>query len=71
MYCESNRQTGRNETICELEQTTPMEDETEQRHFFIECGKGWTFYMTNLKSILQGGIDLRNKIERVGNVINA
>lgn len=59
------------ETICELEQTMPMDDETEQRHFFIECGKGWTFYMTNLKSILEGGIDLRNKIERVKNVINA
>ncbi len=45
--------------------------EAEQRYFFIECGKGWTFYMTNLKSILEGGIDLRNKIESVKNVINA
>jgi uncharacterized protein YndB with AHSA1/START domain len=59
------------ETICELEQTMPMHDEAEQRYFFIECGKGWTFYMTNLKSILEGGIDLRNKIESVKNVINA
>ena len=50
------------ETICELEQAMPMEDETEQRHFFIECGKGWTFYMTNLKSILEGGIDLEIKL---------
>jgi len=59
------------ETICELQQTMPMDDEAEQRYFFIECGKGWTFYMTNLKSILEGGIDLRNKIETVKNVINA
>jgi len=59
------------QTICELEQTMPMDDEAEQRYFFIECGKGWTFYMTNLKSILEGGIDLRNKIECVKNVINA
>lgn len=59
------------QTICELEQTMPMDDEGEQRHFFIECGKGWTFYMTNLKSIQEGGIDLRNKIERIKNVINA
>jgi uncharacterized protein YndB with AHSA1/START domain len=59
------------ETICELRQTMPMEDESEQRHFFIECGKGWTFYMTNLKSILEGGIDLRNKNMNIQNVINA
>ena len=59
------------ETICELQQTMPMDDEAEQRYFFIECGKGWTFYMTNLKSILEGGIDLRNKIESLKNVINA
>src|SRR4030095_14455725 len=60
-----------NETICQLEQTMPMADESEQRHFFIECGKGWTFYMTNLKSVLEGGIDLRNKAESLKNVINA
>lgn len=59
------------ETICELQQTMPMNDEAEQRFFFIECGKGWTFYMTNLKSILEGGIDLRNKNEKIQNVINA
>jgi hypothetical protein len=49
----------------------PMDNESGQRYFFIECGKGWTFYMTNLKSILEGGIDLRNKNERKQNVINA
>jgi len=59
------------ESICELQQTMPMDDEAEQRYFFIECGKGWTFYMTNLKSMLEGGVDLRNKIESVKNVINA
>jgi uncharacterized protein YndB with AHSA1/START domain len=59
------------ETICELQQTMTMDDESEQRYFFIECGKGWTFYMTNLKSILEGGIDLRNKNEEIQNVINA
>lgn len=59
------------EIVCELKQTMPMDDESEQRHFFIECGKGWTFYMTNLKSILEGGTDLRNKNEKIQNVINA
>ena len=60
-----------NETICQLTQTMPMNDEKEQRYFFIECGKGWTFYLANLKSILEGGIDLRNKNINIKNVVNA
>ena len=60
-----------NETICQLTQRMPMDDEKEQRFFFIECGKGWTFYLANLKSILEGGIDLRNKNVDIKNVVNA
>ena len=59
------------ENICQLTQTMPMDDEKEQRYFFIECGKGWTFYLANLKSILEGGIDLRNKNVNIKNVVNA
>jgi len=59
------------ETICELVQQMPMEDEGEQQHFFIECGGGWGFYMANLKSVLEGGIDLRNKNSNLKQVINA
>ena len=59
------------ENICELQQQMPMEDMNEQQYFFIECGKGWTFYMTNLKSILEGGNDLRNKNINIQQVINA
>jgi uncharacterized protein YndB with AHSA1/START domain len=59
------------ETVCELIQQMPMEDLSEQQYFFIECGKGWTFYMTNLKSILEGDHDLRNKNINIQQVINA
>ena len=59
------------ETICELLQRMPMEDEAEQQYFYIECGKGWTFYLTNLKSILEGGHDLRNKNPNIQTVVNA
>jgi uncharacterized protein YndB with AHSA1/START domain len=59
------------ENICELLQEMPMDDISEQQYFFIECGKGWTFYMTNLKSFLEGGIDLRNKNINIREVINA
>jgi uncharacterized protein YndB with AHSA1/START domain len=60
-----------NETICELTQEMPQEEEKDQQHFFIECGKGWTFYLTNLKSILEGGLDLRNKNHKLKDVITA
>jgi uncharacterized protein YndB with AHSA1/START domain len=59
------------ETICELTQAMPMDNEKDKRHFFIECGKGWTFYLANLKSILEGGIDLRNKNVNIRDVVNA
>jgi hypothetical protein len=59
------------ETICELVQQMPMDDIKEQQHFFIECGKGWDFYLTNLKSVLEGGLDLRNKNVNLKNLVNA
>jgi uncharacterized protein YndB with AHSA1/START domain len=59
------------EIICELVQDMPMEDTGEQQHFFIECGKGWGFYLANLKSVLEGGLDLRNKNVNLKQVINA
>ncbi|MBC7874811.1 MAG: SRPBCC domain-containing protein [Ferruginibacter sp.] len=59
------------ETLCELIQEMPMEDVNEQQHFFIECGKGWGFYMANLKSVLEGGLDLRNKNVNLKEVINS
>lgn len=59
------------ETICELVQEMPMEDPGEQQHFFIACGNGWTFYLANLKSVLEGGLDLRNKNVHLKEVINA
>ena len=59
------------ETLCELVQKMPMEEEDRQQYYFIECGKGWTFYLANLKSILEGGIDLRNKNQHIAEVLNA
>jgi hypothetical protein len=32
---------------------------------------GWSFFMVNLKSILENGYDLRNKNEELKNVITA
>jgi uncharacterized protein YndB with AHSA1/START domain len=40
-------------------------------NFFIDCMTGWTFYLSNLKSVLEGGRDLRNRNEKLKNVINS
>lgn len=59
------------ETICSVKQQMPMDSEEEQRYYYIECGQGWTFYLANLKSMFEGGTDLRNKNAELQELINA
>jgi uncharacterized protein YndB with AHSA1/START domain len=59
------------ETICELVQENIPVDERGKSHYHIGCNTGWTFYMANLKSILEGGLDLRNKNVDLKQVLNA
>jgi uncharacterized protein YndB with AHSA1/START domain len=59
------------ETICELVQDMPMEDSTKRQGYYVDCGNGWTFYLANLKSVLEGGHDLRNRNVLLRNVINS
>ncbi|GGH05241.1 SRPBCC family protein [Mucilaginibacter phyllosphaerae] len=48
-------------TIIELEQTNiPPEDDPE-KNLLVQCQVGWVFYLANLKSVFEGGKDLRNK----------
>jgi uncharacterized protein YndB with AHSA1/START domain len=66
-----NARTERGETICELiQERIPYADDITD-HLYILCGEGWTFYLTNLKSILEGGIDLRNKNMDLTKLVNA
>ncbi|MBL7736173.1 MAG: SRPBCC domain-containing protein [Chitinophagaceae bacterium] len=66
-----NIKSENNETICELEQHNFPEDDQEKIDLHIGCSTGWTFYLANLKSILEGGIDLRNKNIDIEDVVNA
>jgi uncharacterized protein YndB with AHSA1/START domain len=60
-----------NETIVELvESELPTDEETMLRHY-VGDSKGWIFYLTNLKSVLEGGLDLRNRRAELTNVITA
>lgn len=61
--------TEQNETIVELiESNLPTDEETIKKHY-VGDSKGWIFYLTNMKSVLEGGLDLRNKNPAITNVI--
>ena len=60
-----------NETIVQLTQENIPTGEDGKADIHVGCMQGWTFYLSNLKSILEGGIDLRNRNVRVGKVLNA
>ncbi len=59
------------ERMIELVQDEIPTDEKGQVYYHLGCSKGWLFYLTNLKSILEGGIDLRNKSMELTDVINS
>jgi uncharacterized protein YndB with AHSA1/START domain len=59
------------ETIVQLTQENIPTGEEGKVDIHIGCMEGWTFYLANLKSILEGGIDLRNRNMNIGKVINA
>ena len=59
------------ETIVELTQFNIELDDRSKSIFHVGCMQGWTFYLANLKSIMEGGIDLRNKNEKLKRMMNS
>jgi uncharacterized protein YndB with AHSA1/START domain len=59
------------ETLVELVQDMIPDDEQGRHYWHLGCKTGWTFYLANLKSLLEGGRDLRNRNENLKNVINS
>jgi uncharacterized protein YndB with AHSA1/START domain len=61
--------TEHGETLIELiESNLPTEGVAAGKQFASDS-KGWVFYLTNLKSVLEGGLDLRNTNTEIKNVI--
>jgi uncharacterized protein YndB with AHSA1/START domain len=60
----------KNQTLVELTQKEIPLDNNSKENIRLGCAFGWTFYLLNLKSILEGGIDLRNKDTKLIGVIN-
>jgi len=58
------------ETIVELRQDNIPDDDTGKQTWHVGCKTGWTYYLTNLKSVYQFGTDLRNKKEGLGKLLN-
>lgn len=48
-------------SIVELTQENIAPEPDPSKNLFVQCQTGWTFYMANLKAVMQSGIDLRNK----------
>ncbi len=62
--------TDRDYTLIELtHKNIPTDDESKQ-YIRLGCAAGWTFYLINLKSVYEGGLDLRNKDEHLHIMIN-
>ncbi|HEY1009666.1 MAG: SRPBCC family protein [Daejeonella sp.] len=57
-------------TIVELKQHNIPTDDKSKKFVRLGCSHGWAFYLVNLKSVYEGGIDLRNKDERLKPMIN-
>lgn len=50
----------KDQQILELKQENILTDDESKMNFYVGCSTGWMYYFNNLKSILEGGIDLRN-----------
>lgn len=48
-------------TLVELTQKNIPSDDESKQGIRLGCDTGWSFYMVNLKSVYEGGLDLRNK----------
>jgi hypothetical protein len=59
------------ETIVELVQDNIPTNEQGMHYWHLGCKTGWTFYLANMKSLFEGGIDLRNKNEKLQQVLNS
>lgn len=59
------------ETIVEMLQENIPTDDHGRQYYHIGCKTGWTFYFTNMKSLYEGGIDLRNKNEKLQDMLNS
>jgi uncharacterized protein YndB with AHSA1/START domain len=57
-------------TILSITQTNTQESEEDRMGAYWDCSMGWAFYLVNLKSVLEGGIDLRETNANIKGLVN-
>jgi len=57
-------------TVIDLKQHNIPTDDHSRQFIRLGCSNGWHFYLTNLKSVYEGGIDLRNKDKHSSPMLN-
>jgi len=57
-------------TFVELVQKDIPTDDESKKEVRLGCHTGWSFYLVNLKSVFEGGLDLRNKNEIFKRMVN-
>ena len=60
-----------NHAIVELTQKNIPTDDKSKRDIRLGCDTGWCFYLVNLKSVYEGGLDLRNKNINFKSMVNS
>jgi uncharacterized protein YndB with AHSA1/START domain len=58
-------------TLLTLRQHNIPTDEKSKRDYRLGCHTGWSFFLVNLKSVCEGGLDLRNKNNELKGMINS
>lgn len=58
------------ECIVQIKQENIPDTEEGRQNWHLGCKTGWTFYLANMKSVLEGGIDLRNRDITLQDVLN-
>lgn len=56
--------------IVELTQKNIPTDDDSKENVRLGCDSGWAFYLVNLKSVYEGGLDLRNKEDKLKGMLN-
>ncbi len=57
--------------IVELTQKNIPTDDESKKGIRLGCDNGWSFFLVNLKSVYEGGLDLRNKNPELKAMINS
>ncbi len=61
----------KNHVIVELTQKNIPTDDDSKKGIRLGCDSGWSFFLVNLKSVYEGGADLRNKDPELKGMLNS